>query len=45
MAFPYDTIDVDGISNAVTTNKRKEVLTEALGRTVGWWSLLINSPK
>ena len=32
-------------SNAVTTNKRKEALTEALGRTVGWWSLLFNTPK
>ena len=31
--------------NIFTTNKREEALTEALGRTVGWWSLLINKPK
>lgn len=30
--------------NIVTTSKRKEALTEALGRTVGWWSLLVNKP-
>lgn len=31
-------------SNTVTTSKRKEALTEAVGRTVGWWSLLISKP-
>lgn len=31
--------------NVLTTSKRKEALTEAIGRTVGWWSLLINKPK
>jgi GT2 family glycosyltransferase len=31
-------------SNILTTTKRKEALTEALGRTVGWWSLLFNTP-
>ena len=25
--------------------KRKEAFTEALGRTIGWWSLLFNRPK
>jgi GT2 family glycosyltransferase len=32
-------------SNTLTTTKRKEAFTEALGRTVGWWSLLLNKPK
>jgi hypothetical protein len=32
-------------SNIVTTNKRKAALTEAVGRTVGWWSLLFSKPK
>lgn len=32
-------------SNTFTTNKKKEAFTEALGRAVGWWSLLFNSPK
>ncbi|MFE3846708.1 glycosyltransferase family 2 protein [Flavobacterium sp. LB3P45] len=31
-------------SNIVTTAKKKEAFTEALGRTVGWWSLLFNKP-
>lgn len=31
--------------NIFTTNKREEALTEALGRTVGWFSLLINKPR
>ncbi|MGZ9675127.1 glycosyltransferase family 2 protein [Flavobacterium sp. GNP001] len=31
-------------TNVVTTSKRKEALTEAIGRTVGWWSLLFNKP-
>jgi hypothetical protein len=31
-------------SNTFTTNKKKEPFTEALGRTVGWWSLLFNKP-
>lgn len=30
--------------NALTTSQRKEAFTEALGRTVGWWSLLVNKP-
>ena len=25
--------------------KRKEAFTEALGRTIGWWSLIFNKPK
>lgn len=32
-------------SNTFTTPKRKEAFTEALGRTVGWFSLLFNKPK
>ena len=31
-------------SNTFTTTKRKEAFTEALGRTAGWWSLLLNKP-
>ncbi|WP_366184771.1 glycosyltransferase [Flavobacterium ovatum] len=31
-------------SNIFTTHKRKEAFTEALGRTVGWWSLGFNKP-
>jgi GT2 family glycosyltransferase len=32
-------------SNTLTTKKRKEAFTEAVGRTIGWWSLLCNKPK
>ena len=32
-------------SNAITQSKKKEAFTEALGRTSGWLSLLINKPK
>jgi hypothetical protein len=32
-------------SNTFTTAKKKEAFTEALGRTVGWWSLVFNKPK
>jgi GT2 family glycosyltransferase len=31
-------------SNIFTTPKRKESFTEALGRTVGWWSLIFSKP-
>lgn len=31
--------------NILTTSKRKAAFTEALGRVVGWWSLLFNQPK
>ena len=31
--------------NFVTTSKRKEALSEALGRTVGWFSILVNRPR
>lgn len=31
--------------NALTTNKKSEVLEEAWGRTMGWWGLLIDKPK
>ena len=31
-------------SNTFTTAKRKQAFTEALGRTVGWWSLWFNKP-
>lgn len=33
------------LSNTFTTNKRKEAFTEALGRTVGWWSLWFDKPR
>lgn len=32
-------------SNTFTSVKKAEAFTEALGRTVGWWSLLIHKPK
>ncbi|MFV8335236.1 glycosyltransferase family 2 protein [Flavobacterium sp. RSP29] len=32
-------------SNIFTTSKRKEALTEAIGRTVGWWSLFLHRPQ
>ncbi|HEY6142802.1 MAG TPA: glycosyltransferase family 2 protein [Flavobacterium sp.] len=32
-------------SNTFTTSKKKEAFTEAIGRTVGWWSLWVNKPK
>ena len=32
-------------SNFFTTAKKKEAFTEALGRTVGWWSVIFNKPK
>jgi GT2 family glycosyltransferase len=32
-------------SNTFTTIKKKEAFTEAVGRTVGWWSLLVNKPR
>jgi GT2 family glycosyltransferase len=32
-------------SNAITTTKRKEAFTEALGRSIGWWSLIFRKPK
>jgi GT2 family glycosyltransferase len=32
-------------SNVITTNQKKEALTEGLGRTIGWWSLIFSKPK
>ncbi|MBC5841416.1 MAG: glycosyltransferase [Flavobacteriaceae bacterium] len=32
-------------TNVITSSSRKEALTEALGRTIGWWSLWISKPK
>lgn len=32
-------------SNIVTTSKTKEAFTEALGRTIGWWSLWVDKPE
>lgn len=32
-------------SNTFATSNRKAAFTEALGRMVGWWSLLIDKPK
>lgn len=31
--------------NSLSTKNKKEALTEALGRTVGWWSLWLAKPK
>lgn len=31
--------------NVLTTKKRKAAFTEAIGRVVGWWSLLFSKPK
>lgn len=31
-------------TNAFTTTKKREAFTEAIGRTVGWWSLWWNKP-
>ncbi|GAA4244649.1 glycosyltransferase family 2 protein [Winogradskyella damuponensis] len=31
--------------NVITTNERKSALTDAVGRIVGWWSLIFNKPK
>ncbi|OXB07634.1 glycosyltransferase family 2 protein [Flavobacterium pectinovorum] len=33
------------LSNVITEAKKKEAFTEAMGRIVGWWSLLFNKPK
>lgn len=32
-------------SNTFTSSHKKEAFTEAVGRTVGWWSLWFNCPK
>ncbi|MHC0442722.1 glycosyltransferase family 2 protein [Flavobacterium sp. 3-210] len=32
-------------SNVLSGNNKKEAFTEAMGRTLGWWSLLFNKPK
>lgn len=32
-------------SNTLTGSSKKEAFTEAVGRTLGWWSLWFNSPK
>ncbi|KAF2510820.1 glycosyltransferase family 2 protein [Flavobacterium zhairuonense] len=32
-------------SNACKGSKKIEAFTEAIGRTIGWWSLLFNKPK
>ncbi|HEY4629262.1 MAG TPA: glycosyltransferase, partial [Flavobacterium sp.] len=32
-------------SNTFTVSNKKEAFTEAIGRTVGWWSLIFNKPK
>jgi GT2 family glycosyltransferase len=32
-------------SNTFTTSKRKQAFTEAIGRTMGWWSLWVNKPE
>jgi hypothetical protein len=32
-------------SNTFITTKKKESFTEAVGRTIGWWSLWMNRSK
>lgn len=32
-------------TNTFTANKKKEAFTEAMGRAIGWWSLLVNRPQ
>lgn len=32
-------------TNVITSARRKEAFTEAVGRTVGWWSLIFSKPK
>ncbi|MBF4465639.1 glycosyltransferase family 2 protein [Flavobacterium sp. LC2016-12] len=32
-------------SNILTENNKKEAFTEAIGRTIGWWSLFFSKPK
>jgi GT2 family glycosyltransferase len=32
-------------TNIITGKNKKEAFTEAVGRTVGWWSLFFNKPK
>ena len=33
------------IGNMINTDRKKEALTESLGRIMGWWSLIYNKPK
>ncbi len=33
------------LGNVITTQKRREALSESLGRIAGWWSLLLNKPE
>ncbi len=33
------------LSNVITTKERKAAFMETLGRVVGWWSLIFNTPK
>jgi GT2 family glycosyltransferase len=33
------------IGNVINTDRKKEALTESLGRIMGWWSLIYNKPK
>jgi len=40
-AFSLSTIR---LGNTITSNKKKEAFTEAMGRIAGWWSLLFNKP-
>lgn len=32
-------------SNVVTANEKKQAFTEAIGRIIGWWSLLLQRPQ
>lgn len=33
------------LSNVLTSKNKKQVFKEAMGRTIGWWSLIFNKPK
>ncbi len=33
------------LGNVINTNRKREALTESLGRIIGWWSLIYNQPK
>ncbi len=33
------------LGNVINTNRKKEALTESLGRISGWWSLIYNKPR
>jgi GT2 family glycosyltransferase len=38
-------LNVVRYTNVLNTNNKRAAFTEALGRTIGWWSLFFNQPK